>query len=156
MRKYGFSNARFTRVLNPLNLDRLDQLIKDGLINANETITMKHLYDLNVVGRVQFGLKLLGAGKETFKHKINIEMSDFSEEARKTIESLGGKATNVYYDRVGLRFLLKPEKFDFVPKRARVPLRLKEKYPNHPTGYLGPYSTDGSPPESQTAAEESN
>ncbi|GAM27933.1 hypothetical protein SAMD00019534_111090 [Acytostelium subglobosum LB1] len=150
MRKYGFSNATFTRVLNPLNLARLSKLIDDGLINPNETITMKHLYDANAVGRVKFGIKLLASGKESFRHKINIELSDFSEEAKKSIESLGGSATNVYYDRVGLRFLLKPEKFDFVPKRARVPLKLKEKYPNHPTGYLGAYSTDGSPPVSQT------
>ncbi|EFA79288.1 ribosomal protein L15 [Heterostelium album PN500] len=155
MRKYGFSNARFARVLNPLNLDRLSRLIDDGLINPNETITMKHLYDVNAVGKIKFGIKLLASGEETFKHKINIELSDFSENARKTIESLGGSASNVYYDRVGLRFLLKPEKFDFTPKRARVPLKLKEKYPNHPTGYLGAYSTDGSPPAPKESTTES-
>ncbi|EGG19329.1 ribosomal protein L15 [Cavenderia fasciculata] len=146
MRKYGFSNATFARELSPLNLAKLDKLISEGRIDISMPITMKTLFDQNAVGRIRHGVKILAQGSETFKHKINIEMSDFSESARQVIEELGGTATNVYYDRVGLKFLLKPEKFDFTPKRARVPLKLKEKYPDHPTGYLGAYSTTGSPP----------
>jgi len=142
MRKYGFSNVAFSRVYNTINLFTLDRLIREGQINANETITMKHLYDLKVVDQITHGVKLLGQGSDYFSHKINIELSDFSASAKEAIEKLGGSAQNVYYDRVGLRYLLKPYKFDFVPKRARVPLKLREKYPNHPTGYLGAYSTD--------------
>ncbi|KAK5581117.1 hypothetical protein RB653_001145 [Dictyostelium firmibasis] len=143
MRKYGFSNAKFERVLNPINFNILDRLIKENRLNPEETITMKHLFDANCTGAIKHGIKLLSNGKENFKHKINIELSGFSESARKTIEDLGGVAQNVYYDRVGLRFLFKPHKFDFVPKRARVPLKYADKYPDHITGYMGAFSTKG-------------
>ncbi|KAM9978583.1 hypothetical protein ACTFIY_012321 [Dictyostelium cf. discoideum] len=143
MRKYGFSNARFERVLTPINFNTLDRLIRENRINPNETITMKHLFDANCTGAIKHGIKLLSDGKQNFKHKINIELSDFSTPARETVEALGGVAQNVYYDRLGLRFLLKPHKFDFVPNRARVPLKYVNKYPDHVTGYMGPYSTKG-------------
>ncbi|KAF2076918.1 hypothetical protein CYY_001756 [Polysphondylium violaceum] len=142
MRKYGFSNVAFSRVYNTINLFTLDRLIREGKVDATQTITMKHLYDLRVVDQITHGVKLLGQGSNYFSHKIDIELSDFSTSAKEAIEKLGGSAKNVYYDRVGLRYLLKPYKFDFVPKRARVPLKLRDKYPNHPTGYLGAYSTD--------------
>ncbi|KYQ88336.1 ribosomal protein L15 [Tieghemostelium lacteum] len=143
MRKYGFSNAMFSRNLIPVSFLDLERLINDKQINPQETITMKHLFDAKAVQAVKHGVKLLANGADNFNHVINIELSDFSESARKKIESLGGVAKNVYYDRVGLRYLLRPYKFDFVPKRARVPLKLKDKYPDHPTGYMGAYSTQG-------------
>ncbi|EGC29003.1 hypothetical protein DICPUDRAFT_84943 [Dictyostelium purpureum] len=156
MRKYGFSNSKFERVYNPVNFNTLNRLITEGKINPNETITMKHLFDLNVTGSISHGIKLLSDGKEYFKHKINIELTDFSKAAKETIENLGGTAQPVYYDRVGLRYLLKPEKFDFTPKRARVPLKLKDKFPDHVTGYMGAFSTVGGLKAIDTEAEESN
>eukprot|EP01132_Coremiostelium_polycephalum_P005833 gene5833-7259_t len=143
MRKYGFSNVKFEKVYTPINFYSLSQLIKDGKLNPNETITMKHIFDTGFIGAIKHGVKLLSDGKDVFDYKINIELTDFSKSAREKIEELGGVASNQYYDRVGLRYLLHPEKFDFVPKRAKVPLKLKEKYPDHPTGYMGAYSTHG-------------
>jgi hypothetical protein len=50
-------------------------------------------------------------GKEIFKTPVNIEVSQVSKEARKTIESVGGKVTTIYLTRLGVRtvFRYKPE-----------------------------------------------
>jgi large subunit ribosomal protein L15 len=41
-----------------------------------------------------------------------------SQAAMEAIESKGGKVTCVYHNKLGLRALLNPDKFDTVPKQA--------------------------------------
>lgn len=90
-------------------------------------------------GRIMDGVKLLGTGKTWFQANIDIEVSRASKTAIAAIERQGGKITCAHYNRLGLRVLLKPEKFEGqpIPRRARPPNDLMEYYVD-PTnrGYL--------------------
>ena len=69
----------------------------------------------------------------------DIEVSRASKTAVKAIERQGGKITCAYYNKLGLRLLLKPEKFEGrrIPRRARPPSKLMEYYTSvENRGYL--------------------
>ena len=92
---------------------------------------MKHLYVSGIVGKIKFGVKLLGQGSKSFSTPINIEVSGASNSAIDAIEKCGGTIASVYYNRLGLRVLLKPEKFEGLgplPRRARPPPKLMKYY----------------------------
>ena len=128
--KRGFRN-KFAKKPEQLNLDKLEKFIEAGRLNPKETITMKHLYDSGIVGKIKFGVKLLGQGSKSFSTPINIEVSGASNSAIDAIEKCGGTITSVYYNRLGLRVLLKPEKFEGLgplPRRARPPPKLMKYY----------------------------
>ena len=59
-------------------------------------------------------------GAEWFKAKVDIEVTQASQKAIEAIEKAGGTFTAAYYNRLGLRVLLKPEKFEDrpLPRRA--------------------------------------
>ncbi|KAF8941866.1 YmL10 [Haplosporangium gracile] len=122
--KRGFKNPEH-KDFQPLNLDRLQFWIESGRIDATQTITMKHLLDSRCIHNIEDGVKLLGDGKADFKTPINIEVSRASKSAIKAIEACGGKITSVYYNKLGLRVLTKPEKFEELPRFAR-PMKKKD------------------------------
>ncbi|KAG5438102.1 hypothetical protein PCANB_002953 [Pneumocystis canis] len=109
--KRGFSNPN-SKEFSPLNLQRLQIWINNGRINAAEPITMKHLYDSNIIH----------GGKEFFNTPIEIQVSKASKEAIKRIESVGGKITCIYHNSLGLRAHLHPESFKIIPRQA-LPIR---------------------------------
>ena len=82
---------------------------------------------------------LVWQGKTWFQANIDIEVSRASKTAIAAIERQGGKIACAHYNRLGLRVLLKPEKFEGqpIPRRARPPNDLMEYYVD-PTnrGYL--------------------
>ncbi|KAF9163232.1 YmL10 [Actinomortierella ambigua] len=122
--KHGFKNPEH-KDYQPLNLDRLQFWIASGRIDATKTITMKDLLDSRCIHKIQDGVKLLGDGKADFKTPINIEVSRASKSAIKAIEACGGSITAVYYNKLGLRALTKPHKFEELPKFAR-PMKKKD------------------------------
>eukprot|EP01137_Pigoraptor_chileana_P020385 Opistho-2@82676 len=73
---------------------------------------------------IKHGVKLLGDGSLFFKTPLNIVVSRASQSAIDAIERAGGRITCQYYGRVGLRALLKPEKFAILPK---LPVPAKHK-----------------------------
>ena len=102
---------------------------------------MKDLIDAGVTtcSSVKHGMKLLAKGKDRLKTPFKIEISRASEGAIAAIEAVGGEVTTVHYNRLALRALLKPEKFDIIPKRARPPPRLMQYYTDYDKrGYLSP------------------
>lgn len=54
-----------------------------------------------------------------FQGKIDIEVSRASQSAIEAVERNGGTIKTVYHDRIALRALLKPEKYDVIPRAAR-------------------------------------
>jgi len=46
--------------LDYVNLEKIDYFVKLGVLNPNETITIKTLVDLGLVKKVKFGVKILG------------------------------------------------------------------------------------------------
>ena len=129
--KRGFKN-KFARPMEPVNLSKLQDWIAQGRIDPRETITMKHLFDSGLVTRIRHGVKLLGTGADEFKVPVDIEVTQASKSAIAAIEQCGGSIKTVYHNRLGLRVLLKPEKFDGVlPRRARPPPKLMPYYLNY-------------------------
>ncbi|CAM9131416.1 unnamed protein product [Hapterophycus canaliculatus] len=77
-------------------------------------------------------------GKKTLQ-PIHLEVSRASAGAIEAIEAQGGTVTCAHFNRLALRALLKPEKFEELPKRARPPPRLMPFYLDHGRrGYLAP------------------
>jgi len=71
--------------------------------------------------------------------KIHIEVSFASENAISTIEKLGGTVTCVHFNKLALRALIKPYKFDILPRRARPPPKIMDYYLDRTkAGYLSP------------------
>ena len=103
-----------------LNLEKLSQWIRKGKVPTDEIITMKTLRDSGVVGKkVKHGVKVLGRGAASFKHRVHLQVSKCSIEAEKAIERSGGTVRMVYYDKTGLRALLKPHAY--VKKGLMIP-----------------------------------
>ncbi len=71
-------------------------------------------------------------GSEWFKSKVDIEVSRASEKAIETIEKHGGTIVTSYYNKLGLRVLLKPWKFDDnrMPRRALPKKKIMPYYLN--------------------------
>jgi large subunit ribosomal protein L15 len=111
------------------------------LVPSDKPWTMKDLIDAGITtcSSVKHGIKLLAKGKERLRSPIKIEISRASEGAIESIEKVGGEITTVHYNRLALRALLKPEKFDVIPKRARPPPKLMQYYTDYDNrGYLSP------------------
>jgi large subunit ribosomal protein L15 len=118
--KIGVAMPRFLRKeLETLSLQKLQLWVDTKRINTEEVITMKTLRDSGLVKSIKHGVKLLATGKESFSAKVNVQVSQASEEAIRAIERAGGSITSVYYTSLALRALLKPERFDFPIKSPR-------------------------------------
>merc|ERR1719223_1131373 len=94
---------------------------------------------LTTTGSIKHGVKLLAKGKERLRTPFKIEISRASNGAIEAIEKAGGEITTVHYNKLALRALLKPEKFDVIPRRARPPPKLMQYYTDYEKrGYLSP------------------
>mmetsp|Transcript_19855 Transcript_19855/g.24497 ORF Transcript_19855/g.24497 Transcript_19855/m.24497 type:complete len:294 (+) Transcript_19855:65-946(+) len=142
--KRGFTNVHATPML-PLNIGTLQDYIDMGRINLpgpgddDPPLTMKDLVDAGIMkhGAIKHGVKLLASGKERLRSSIKIEVSRASSAAIEAIESVGGEVTTVHYNKLALRALLKPHKFDIIPKRAKPPPNLLTYYTSYDSrGYL--------------------
>ena len=126
--KVGFVN-RHKREYQYINLSTLQDWIDQGRIDSDKLITMKTLRDSGAISKkVLDGVKVLGRGGDTFSAKVDMEVSSISKSARQAIEEAGGRVSLVYYNKLGLRALLKPEKFEMIPRPARPPPKLAPQF----------------------------
>ncbi|HVI52362.1 MAG TPA: 50S ribosomal protein L15 [Candidatus Sulfotelmatobacter sp.] len=86
--KRGFKNI-FRLDFAEVNLDRLQDAITKGKLNAAETITGAALVAAGVLGNVKDGVRLLGRGAVT--SKITIEVAGATAGAVAAVEKAGGK-----------------------------------------------------------------
>eukprot|EP01136_Pigoraptor_vietnamica_P008005 Opistho-1_new@42813 len=137
--KRGFRNIPHKLEFQVVNLGRLQQFIDQGRISPGAPITMHTLQRSGAVaGRIRHGVKLLADGAEFFRTPVDIVVSRASKAAIEAVERAGGKVTCKYYGLVGLRCLLKPEKFA-LPVRDAIPAKFKLRlYYSDPAnrGYL--------------------
>lgn len=121
-----------------VNFDVIQKKIDTHFIDPTKTITIRHLVASGILGsNVGDGVKLLARG--TLKQPIDIEVTRASEAAIEKVEKLGGSIATTWYNQLGLRALIKPYKFDIIPKRARPPPKYIEYYTsNENRGYLSP------------------
>ena len=78
--KFGFTNRRFKKVYEIVNIEQLEKL--EGDINPEV------LQDRGLIHHVS-AVKILGRGE--CKKPLNVRAHKFSESARKAIEAAGGK-----------------------------------------------------------------
>jgi large subunit ribosomal protein L15 len=88
--KRGFTNI-FRKRFNELNLDRIQQAIDAGKLDAAALIDVKALVDAGVLRRAKDGVRLLGGGK--LKAKVEIAVAGASKSAVAAVESAGGSVT---------------------------------------------------------------
>lgn len=144
MPKRGFSNKFHAEPMTAVNIGDLQDFIDMKRIDTDDkVINMKDLVDSGLVtmSSVKFGIKLLAKGKDRFRSPIKIEVSRASRSAIEAIEKAGGEVTTVHYNRLSLRALMKPHKFEggLLPRPALPPPRLMTYYNDFDNrGYLSP------------------
>eukprot|EP01018_Ginkgo_biloba_P001574 Gb_40473 [translate_table: standard] len=121
----GFKNP-FSLTFQPVSLRKIAKLINAGRIDSSELITMKTLKDVGAIGKkIEDGVRLMGRGAEDIHWPIHIEVSRVTVRAKEAVEAAGGSVRRVYYNKLGLRALLKPEWFEkkgrLLPRPARPP-----------------------------------
>lgn len=102
--------ASFSRI----TMAKLLWAIDSGRLNPNETITLYHLRQANVVAEAEIvwpGFVLLAGNIEKVAYPINIELQNASAKAIKVIQDAGGSFTCVYMTHEALFKELHPEEF---------------------------------------------
>lgn len=85
--KRGF-NKPFQRILNEVNIGRIQEALDAGKLDANISITNEALVSAGVCSKLWDGVKILGVGK--LKAKLNFEVFGASKSAVEAIEKAGG------------------------------------------------------------------
>ena len=85
--KRGFNNI-FRVEFAEINLDRLQDAIDAGTIDAKDTVTIESLVKAGVLRRAKGGLRLLGRGE--LKAKLTIEVHGATKTAIEAVEKAGG------------------------------------------------------------------
>jgi large subunit ribosomal protein L15 len=85
--KRGFNNI-FRLDLTEVNLDRLQEAIDAGKLDAKATINAESLIKSGLLRRAKDGVRLLGRGE--IKAKINIEVYGATKTAIEAVEKAGG------------------------------------------------------------------
>lgn len=78
----GFSNARFRKPYDVVNLGQINEMYEDG-----ETVSFETLIERGFLSGPTYGVKILGNGDLT--KKVTIEASAFSESAREKLQRAG-------------------------------------------------------------------
>ncbi len=91
-------------------------------------------------------------GASRLRTPVNVQVSQASAAAREAVEKAGGTVTTVYYNKLGIRALLKPESFlkkgRLIPRPARPPAKLVRRFDS-----LGCLPPDGLPSEAVAVAQ---
>lgn len=95
--------------LAEVNLDKLQEWIDAGRIDATKQITPTEMIRSGLVGRACDGVKILARGAATLRSPIDIVASRVSGAAVTAIESVGGKVTTRYYTKDCIQRLLRDE-----------------------------------------------
>eukprot|EP01035_Chromulina_nebulosa_P020725 gene20725-26869_t len=127
--KIGFYNYTH-RELEHLNLYKIQQFIDMGrlIVKPNELITVRDLLESGIISNAKEGVKILAHGKDKLVTPIHLEVSFASKESIKAVESVGGTITCVHFTPLSLRALIKPYKFELLPKRARPSPKIMDYY----------------------------
>eukprot|EP00545_Synedropsis_sp_CCMP1620_P003516 CAMPEP_0119010264 /NCGR_PEP_ID=MMETSP1176-20130426/4902_1 /TAXON_ID=265551 /ORGANISM="Synedropsis recta cf, Strain CCMP1620" /LENGTH=258 /DNA_ID=CAMNT_0006962899 /DNA_START=21 /DNA_END=797 /DNA_ORIENTATION=- len=140
--KRGFKNSNSKMEMLGINLGTLQDYVDMGRLDPNkQPLTIRDLVQAGLTksNSIEHGVKLLARGSERLKTPLVLEVSRASESAIEAMEAIGGEVTSVHYNKLALRALLKPEKFEILPKFARPPPRLMTYYRSFKNrGYLSP------------------
>ena len=80
MPQRGFSNARFRRPYDVINLEQIERIFQD-----DEVVNLEALVARGYLCGLTYGIKVLGKGELT--KKVKIEANDFSASAREKLQN---------------------------------------------------------------------
>ena len=89
--KRGFRNSPFARVLNEVNLERVQAAIDAGKLDPNAPVDAAALVKAGVLRRAKDGVRLLGMGE--IKAKVAFTVWGASKSAVAAVEKAGGSVT---------------------------------------------------------------
>ncbi|KAI0436604.1 hypothetical protein F4803DRAFT_541605 [Xylaria telfairii] len=98
--------VRRAPVMSEVNLDKLQEWIDAGRIDATKPITPKELIQSNLVGSIKDGIKLLARGADAIKQPVDIMVSRASAGAIDAVEKAGGKIVTRYYTKQAIKRLV--------------------------------------------------
>jgi len=78
----GFSNARFARKYDVINLDQIEKIYKNG-----ETVNLETLKEKGYIKGCSYGIKVLGNGNLT--KKVSFQVEAMSETAKDKLKKAG-------------------------------------------------------------------
>lgn len=78
----GFSNARFAKKLDVINLEQIETLFHEG-----ETVSLETLREKRYIQGHSHGIKILGHG--SLRKKVTVKVDAISSSAREKMEKLG-------------------------------------------------------------------
>lgn len=127
-------------------LGELAAAIREGKLTPERTVCMRALKEAGLVDKKRArrnGVMILSSGSEKLKHSVHVEATSYEPAARRALEELGGSCQAVYYNDLGMRALMQPEKFPLgLPRPAWPPARLAPYYDR--VGTLGGRGPRGS------------
>ena len=86
--KRGFNNI-FAKKFNIVSIERVEQAIEAGKLDAKSTISAESLKEAGVIRRIKDGVRLLANGET--KNKLTFDVAGASKAAVEKIEKAGGK-----------------------------------------------------------------
>ncbi len=86
--KRGFNNI-FAKKFNIVSIERVEQAIEAGKLDAKSSISAESLKEAGVIRRIKDGVRLLANGET--KNKLTFDVAGASKAAVEKIEKAGGK-----------------------------------------------------------------
>lgn len=141
--KRGFKNKVHATPMTPINIGTIQMNVDMKRLDPNHPIDLPAMKAAGMIkpNGVKHGVKLLANGKELLKQPLHIEVNRASESAIAAVEDAGGTVTSIHLNKLALRVVMRPEKYEgkYVPKRARPVPKLQPYYTSyHKRGYLHP------------------
>ena len=138
--KIGFFNPNGMD-LQVVNIDTIQQYLDMGRLRPikGHMMTIRNLVEAGVISRPKEGVKLLARGGSQLREPVHLEVTNASSGAIRAIERAGGTVTCVHLNKLAMRAMIKPIKFESLPRRARPPPRIMDLYlDGTKCGYLSP------------------
>lgn len=121
----------FARPLQPVSLGLVQRMIDLGRLPNEGTITMRELVRCGALRRVKFGVLLVPGGN--FAANVDVQVTEAVPDAAEQVIDAGGQVTLAWYTKLGLRALVKPEKWVMknlpLPRWAAPPPKWEHRYP---------------------------
>lgn len=122
----------FARELEYVTLGKIQRMIDIGRIDSTQRITMRELVHSGCIDKVKHGVILKETG--CVGAALDIEVTETTPEAARLVIEAGGCVTLAWYNRLGLRVLVKPKKWIKAglpfPAWARPPPKFQHRYPD--------------------------
>lgn len=107
-------HTRHAVEMSPINLDRIQEWIDQGRLDASKPITLAELAKSRAVHGIKDGIKLLANGASSLKQPIHIVVSRASQTAIAAVEALGGTVTTRFYTPLAMLRIRKGEMHPYI------------------------------------------